>query len=258
MSGSGHRDVVVEYWDAVVRDWLSGRSPHRVRPELRRWFSAYVGSGRGAVTGDASPEPYIGPLASKHGMPRLVALGLNPGEADLAFQGPSGVFALEYQRLGGFSDWAVTEPYLREPWRSAHRRNRYHENLRTFARRWLQDPDVRSREVLVLELYPWHSDAVTSTISPDPRLIEEFVWRPLTEIDVTEVFAFGAPWYRVAQGLRLRELPTTIALNVPARRVKVFALPSGQRLVVGWQPGYNGPPGAPDVAALRAALRDRA
>jgi hypothetical protein len=62
------------------------------------------------VNVNASPEPYIGPLATRFGVPRLIALGLNPGPADLHFQGRGGVFAREYERLGGFSAWAVTEP----------------------------------------------------------------------------------------------------------------------------------------------------
>lgn len=189
-------------------------------------------------------------------MPKLVALGLNPGEADLAFQGPGGVFADEYVRLGGFSAWAVTAPYLREPWRSAHRRNRYHEHLRTFARRWLRDPNARSEDVLVFEMYPWHSDAVTAVIAPDRRVIDEFVWKPIAELHVEHVFAFGAPWSRFAERLRLPEERLVLNLAVPTRRVRVFKLASGQRLVVCWQPGYNGPPGEADVAGLREGLHD--
>ena len=40
---------------------------------------------------------------------------------------------------GSFAKWAITEPYLRRPWRDQHPRNPYHENLRTFAQRWLND-----------------------------------------------------------------------------------------------------------------------
>jgi hypothetical protein len=151
----------------------------------------------------ASPEPYIGPLRVDHGMPRLVALGLNPGRADISFQGPGGMFASEYEQLGGFSAWAVTEPYLREPWRRAKGRNRYHENLRSFARCWLEDPSIRSRDVLVFELYPWHSDAATAAMAPDADLIDEFIWRPIFEVDVDEAIAIGSDWQRVAERLAL-------------------------------------------------------
>jgi hypothetical protein len=52
---------------------------------------------------------------------------------------------------------------------------------------------------------------------PAPQLIDEFVRQPLSEIDVGEVFAFGAPWSRIADALRLPEHHTTITLNVPSR-----------------------------------------
>lgn len=254
VDGVASRDEVAAYWDEVVSEWRDGRAPDLQRPELRRWFVAYAGEGRGAVTAAASPEPYIGPLASRHGTPKLVALGLNPGKADLTFHGPGGVFAQEYARLGGFSAWAMTAPYLREPWRSAHRRNRYHENLRTFAQRWLEDPRITSKDVLVFEMYPWHSDAVTALIRPDRRTIDEFVWAPIADLDVEYVFAFGAPWSRLADRLRLNESHVSVVLNVPSRRVRVFSLATGQHLIVCWQPGYNGPPGEGDVVALRHSL----
>ena len=243
------------FWDDVVRDALAGREPHRSVPALRRWFRGYQGDGRGAVDTVASPEPYIGPLAVERGMPRLVALGLNPGRADIGFQGPGGVFAGEYEQLGGFSGWAVTEPYLREPWRGANGRNRYHENLRSFARRWLDDPSVQSRDVLALELYPWHSDAATATMAPDADLIDEFIWRPVGEIDVGEVVAIGSAWQRVAERLRLRERELEVSFTDRTRRARAFELTSGQRLVVTWHQASNSPPNALDVHALRAAVR---
>ncbi|MDX6244537.1 MAG: hypothetical protein QOE76_2260 [Frankiales bacterium] len=247
------RDDVAAHWDDVVARFFKSEDPHRNDGELAEWFSGYAGAGRGTVTTEAFPEPYLGPLSTAAGQPRVVALGLNPGEADLRFQGRDGVFAGEIAERG-FSQWAVTEPYLREPWAGAHRRNRYHEGLRTFARRWTGDPDVGSRDVLVMELFPWHSDKVTATMSPSPRLIDRFIWQPIAELDVPVVFAFGAPWRRVAGALGLPELDVASDFSTPARRLRVFALPGGQRLVVVWQAGYAGPPGAPDVALLTRAL----
>ncbi len=55
-------------------------------------------------------------------------------------------------------------------------RNPYHENLRTLARTWAEDPSLRSRDVLVLEHYPWHSDRATATMAPPTDLIDGFVW----------------------------------------------------------------------------------
>lgn len=243
------------FWDEVVRDTLAGAEPHRTDPALRRWFAGYRGVGDGAVMIDATPEPYIGPLATRHGTPRLIALGLNPGPADLRFQGRGGAFASEYERLGGFSNWAVTEPYLRDPWRAVHGPNRYHENLRAFARTWVEDPALRSRDVLVLELYPWHSDQATATMAPPTDLIDEFVWQPIAEIDVPEVIAIGSDWQRVAERIGLPERTIDVAFTDRTRRARVSELPSGQRLAVVWHRGSNSPPNARDSRALKRALR---
>jgi hypothetical protein len=108
--GGGQRDAVAAFWDEVVGDAVAGGEPHRDVASLARWFGAYRGGGRGAVDLDASPEPYIGPLATRFDEPRLIALGLNPGPADVRLQGRGGEFAREYERLGGFAAWAVTEP----------------------------------------------------------------------------------------------------------------------------------------------------
>ena len=250
----GARDSVATFWDEVVAEAAAGEAPHRTREELRRWFGAFAGEGRGAVDEMAMPEPYIGPLAQRHGDPRLVALGLNPGRSDLHFQGPDGVFAHEYGSRGGFSTWAVSEPYMRDPWLAAHGRNRYHHNLLRFAQRWLEDPSVQSRDVLVFELYPWHSEAVTATFRVDVDLVDRFIWRPIAELDAPEVFAFGAAWQRVAARLALRERAIEGSFSDRTRRARLFELPSGQRLVISWHQASNSPPSAADVHALRSAV----
>lgn len=248
------RREVASFWDDVVRSFFAGGSPHLELPELRRWFAVYAGKGRGVVTTEAFPEPYIGPLSPEAGEPRVVALGLNPGEADLAFQGRSGVFRWEIDAWGGFARWAVSAPYLREPWRSRHRHNRYHAGLRSFAQAWTGDPSVRSEDVLVLELFPWHSDKVTARMRPDLELVDRFVWAPLSEVETEVVVAFGKEWGAVAERLGLLEQAHGAHFRVPTRQLRVFELPSGQRLAVVWQPGYSGPPGPDDVGALQWAL----
>src|SRR4051812_2819172 len=110
------RTDIARFWDVTVAAFFAGRAPHQEHHDLRRWFAAYAGSSRGAVTDAAFPEPYIGPLDPAHGQPRLVALGLTPGEADLGYQGRHGVFKQEIARAGGYAAWAAPEPYLREPW----------------------------------------------------------------------------------------------------------------------------------------------
>src|SRR5437762_3196655 len=117
------RADVAAFWNRVVARFFEGGEPHVENPDLRMWRSAYSGGGAGTVTTEAFPEPYIGPLAPEDGEPRVVALGLNPGPADLNFQGRKGVFEREIQDSGSFAKWAVTEPYLRRPWRDRHPRN---------------------------------------------------------------------------------------------------------------------------------------
>ena len=72
-----------------------------------------------------------------------------------------------------------------------------------------------------------NSSAVTAPITPDRRLIDEFVWAPIADLDVEHVFAFGAPWGRVADRLGLTEQRVEVDLNVSSRRVRMFELASG-------------------------------
>jgi hypothetical protein len=245
---------IADFWDQILSSFLAGESPEVKDPSLLRWRASYDGAGRGLVTTNAFPEPYIGPLSPVVGEPSIVALGLNPGEADLEFQGRGGRFAEEISALGGYSKWAATSPYLREPWRSTHRHNRYHAGLHAFARRWTANDVARSDDVLVFELYPWHSDKVTAAMSPDPDLIRRFVWDPIAETDVDVIFGFGKDWASTATALRLPETKAQVQFTVPSRRLRTFRLPSGQLLAVVWQPGYSGPPAGADVDALRRAL----
>ena len=77
------------YWDQVIDRFLDGGPA--VPPDDRRmrsWAEAYRGRGRGAVNPHALPEPYQGALDHQ---PVAVFLALNPGQADLDFQGRSGL-----------------------------------------------------------------------------------------------------------------------------------------------------------------------
>jgi hypothetical protein len=56
---------------------------------------------------------------------------------------------------------------------------------------------------VTFELYPWHSKDVTATMPPPDDILNAFVWRPLAELPVTDVFAFGAEWARVLRRLGL-------------------------------------------------------
>ena len=112
--------AVSQLWDSVVDDFLAGRE---IRRSLKPWAESYKGKDDGAVEWDALPQLFLGPLTK----PRGVFLALNPGRADLRFQGQNGIFADEIRANGGsFSAWAASWPYLRDPWVAENGRNRHH------------------------------------------------------------------------------------------------------------------------------------
>lgn len=220
---------------------------------MENWAASFSGRGDGEVIYDAFPEPYIGNLGA--GIPVMVMLGLNPGQADLAFQGVDGVFTRQIG-TSSYSRWAAGAPYTSRDWESAKGRNVYQRNRLAFARRWHDEPDVQPEALLFVELYPWHSRRVTGSMPPPSSVLQEWIWEPLADIDVQHLFAFGKPWLHAAEKIGLgtgRELKVQWA--TPSRRAVVFPLPSGQDLVVAHQAGYAGPPGAQDAARLRMALR---
>jgi hypothetical protein len=92
--GSGDR--------SVPRRWAR----RAVGPADASMGDGVSGRGRGEVSLDAAfPEPYIGALDHR---PVGVFLGLNPGQAQLDFQGRSGLFADEIRYRGTYSAWAAT------------------------------------------------------------------------------------------------------------------------------------------------------
>jgi hypothetical protein len=189
-----------------------------------------------------------------------VILGLNPGRYDPAFQSRTGRFAQDIRRLGSYSKWVNTYPYVSEAWETSHGRNVYYSSRLAFTRRWLQAPNAYYDQLLMFELYPWHSTAVTGPIRPPSDIVDAFVWGPIAELDVAHVFAFGRDWEGVAQRLGL---PLVAALGrggepygslVPSRAVRIYELPSKQHLVVLWHSGSAGPPREDEVEALRTGL----
>ncbi|WP_446215547.1 anti-phage DNA glycosylase Brig1 [Micromonospora sp. IBHARD004] len=254
------RERVAAFWDAHIAAWLKGKDqlPSRVLD----WFDSYVGVGPGEATREGFPEPYHGDLLGLEHTPRMVVLGLNPGEFRPRFQARDGIFAKEIEQHGSYSRWTTTCPYNRPRWTLPHEmgRNRYYQARLGFTRRWLQDPSADHRELLIFECYPWHSKSITAPLKPPPEVIEEFVWQPIAELPVQDVFAFGRPWDDIAQALGLREVGklgfggTDYGSAVHSRAVRIYGLSSGQRLVVEWHSGAAGPPSAKETALLRDAL----
>ncbi len=248
------RDHAIERWDDYIQDWLARPSPPPLPAPFGEWFASYGGS----VTKEAMPEPYIGRWEA----PRMVTLGLNPGEADVSFQGRNGIFAEEIGELGCYSAWAATDPYGQPAWEDRHRINRYRRELVKFARRWTDDDDLSGADLLVVEMYPWHSKNVTATMRPPASVLDEFVWAPLAEIVVPLFFAFGAEWALMCEQLGLKQEcrwgrgGKDLGSPVKSRTVITYRLNDEQRIVVCWQQSYAGPPRAEDVTRLRAVLGD--
>ncbi|WP_146080558.1 MULTISPECIES: hypothetical protein [unclassified Pseudoclavibacter] len=245
------RARVADFWDDTIAAWLADEGVSD--PCLDDWRASYQGRGLGALQLDAMPEPYIGPFA-RGNEPAMVMLGLNPGGADVRFQGRGGSFADEV-RTSGYTAWAASGPYTSAPWEAVNGRNSYHRNRASFASRFLQR-EVAPKDLLYVELYPWHSKKLTGSIQAPHDVLNEFVWSPLSEVNTPQIFAFGAPWLRAAGAMGLGagdEL--SVSWAVPSRSARKFSLPSGQDLIVLRQRGYAGPPGAPETELLRKALR---
>jgi hypothetical protein len=250
-----HRRRVADFWDRHVASWLAGDDP--LEPPLPDWFASFAG----AVTREGFVEPYIGDLRGIETEPRMVVLGLNPGQYFPDMQARNGLFAEEIRQAGGYSAWAATHPYDREPWWSFRGgKNTYFTSRLAFTANWLQEPAVAHNDMLIFELYPWHSTAVTAPMQPPGQVIEQFVWQPVSEIDTSHVFAFGKHWANLAGRLNL---PLVARLGadgepygsqVPSRAVRVHRLPSGQQLVIEWHAGSAGPPRRDEAALLRRRL----
>lgn len=251
------RERVADFWDDVLRRWLAGDN-HLVEP-LPRWIKSYDGKGKGAVDLAHYPDPYVGDLRGIRAEPRVVVLGLNPGVGYTPLQGPSGLWA-ERIREVGYSRCFVRSPAEDlETWIRHHKTaSRFWANLVRFARRWLDTPDAGVTDILNFELYPWHSYAITAPMRPPADLIDDFIWKPVQEIDTPAVFAFGAPWFEVMEELGLPRIamfgqgaepfPEPVA---GGWKLGLFRLPSGQVVAVSSQSGYAGPPGPQRLEIMR-------
>jgi len=248
----GARGHVIERWDDYIQGWLTQPTAPALPPPFAEWFAGY----RGPVTLEAMPEPYGGQWKE----PRMVVLGINPGDADLAFQGRDGIFAREISELGSYSAWAATDRYRMPAWEGHHGINRYARAQLNFVRRWTGDEQISAADLLTVEMYPWHSKRVTAAMRPPAAVLEEYVWAPLAEVAVPLFFAFGAAWTVMCEQLGLKQEcrwgpgGKDLGSKVESRTVITYRLGTGQRVVVCWQQGYAGPPGAEDVERLRAVL----
>lgn len=258
MSAHTHRDRVADFWDEVLARWHPGDA-HLV-PPLGRWHDSYAGLGEGRVDLDHYPDPYVGDLRGVRSEPRLVFLGLNPGIGYDALQGDAGVWTRRIRDQGYSRCFRRSPAEDPDTWKAMHggKESAYWRNVIRFAQRWVDDPTASVSDLLNLELYPWHSKKIAGTMDPPRELIDRFVWQPVQEVPVQEVFAFGRAWLDVCRDLGLEELATYGPDTEPVPgsamnhwRVSLFRLPSGQLVVASSQMGSGAPPGAERVRLLR-------
>jgi len=257
-----HRVAVANFWDKVLDRWAGGED-HLIVP-LERWIASYQGAGKGAVDLGHYPDPYVGDLRGHVHEPRMVVLGLNPGIGYDQLQGPDGIWTARI-REQGYSGCFQRSP-AQDPasWIALHgRESAYWSALLRFTRRWLGDDHAGVDDVLGLELFPWHSAAVTAPMQPPPDLIDEYIWAPVSELNVPVVFALGAPWFKNVEALGLPlvtlfgkgGVPFAEPVNEQANwRVGLYELPSGQYIIVNSQSGSGQPPGPDRTSILQATL----
>lgn len=112
--------------------------------------------------------------------------------------------------------------------------------------------------MVVFEMYPWHSTAVTGPMRPDPGIVHEWVLDPVRSLDAP-VFAFGAPWLDLLPKLGLAEVDRLgvggrpYPTGVVSRTVVVYDL-DGIPLLAERHSGSAGPPSRIETEVLRSAV----
>ena len=258
-----NRQEVAEFWDNAVMDWiLEGQSspePQTTwKPPLDRWFASYNGAGRGAVDLRHFPDPFVGNILSvTNREPKILTLGLNPGIGYDELQAPTGVWAQNILQEGFSSCTARSPEGDPKSWQRVHGgRSVFWRNLVNFARRWLKDDAANFNDIMCFEMYPWHSTGLTAGMDVPSDIVKEFIFDPLAGFQSRTIFAFGAPWFRVAEKLELKVAkPPQVLDQDMGWRGGIFELPSEQHLVVSSQQGFAGPPGIARIPKLRSFLQ---
>jgi len=262
--------ALCDFWNVAIQTFLDGGSsvPRRLTP----WFDAYKGRGRGEVMVDALPEPWLGRLGPE---PRAVFLQLNPGLA-VDYQLRRGLFADEIRTCGSYSVWTASWPYQRQRnavpdpilvssnesmpsskfWGQAARFGRVRLK---FAQNWFADEALTFDDVVMFELYPWHSRGLTGSVRPPSDFIQEYIWEPIADVGTPIVFAFGASWFDELRRLDvdvLSELNGSNGLgsSVASRSVMIAQARKTRTMIVAEKhAGAAGPPRASEVPVLRSA-----
>lgn len=256
------RNALSDFWDAEIDAWLRNRQ--RVNPMLDRWFQSY----NNRPTEERSevifyPDPFVGDVRGLRKEPRIATLGINPGEAYPELQSRDGTWSdrileLGYSRCFCRSPAEDPESWLRERRRRGKHQSPFWSRLVKFAQRWLDDPSAGVADIVNFELYPWHSGKVHGSIAPASDIIHKYVFGPLSEFATNHVFAFGAPWFDLANAMGLAVIKP--AGQIPGSSPKshwtagTYEMPSRQILVVSSYSGGAGPPGAGNLPMFRRWL----
>lgn len=256
-----NRTQLAQFWDEATRAFLAGRD---LDGDLRRWAAAYTGRGDCAPDMSALAEPFLGDISLN---PRAVFLTLNPGRAAPDFQYATGRFASNIARRGSYAAWAATWPYATPAWTDVMGGNGHARAMLQFARRWHEDASLRLADVVLFELYPWHSTRFDSNrCDVDPELLREYVFEPIESFDpAVPVFAFGAPWMKLLEANADRWGMTVVDRlgspqrpwpgRSPTRRALALRTAAGRLVLTVRQQGTARPPGDSETAVLRKLAR---
>ncbi|HUZ44499.1 MAG TPA: hypothetical protein VMU63_08860 [Acidimicrobiales bacterium] len=273
----------VAQWDAIVREWMTGWPPWD--PELHLWAESHRDFTT-RINKDALPEPFIGDLRRR---PAAVLLSLNPGkpymgserwagkydlpEPDL--QSRNGRFAREIREDfgGSYAAWASRW----QDWKSltGGRANTFITSRLNFVRNWLNDGSIELDDLVLFELYPWHSARWGGGLwMPEAvgQLILSKVFIPLAILTSLETgaanrascyFAFGKAWsislgsidaFTLARGWG-RGYEERWAGASPSRSVELWVQPTvGAQVLVMYHSGGAGPPKKEEVPAIRQVV----
>jgi hypothetical protein len=117
---------------------------------------------------------------------------------------------------------------------------------------------IRRDDMLIVELYPWHSAHVTAAMHPPTDVLNHFVLG--TTRRARGHFGFDRPWWDAANELGL-ELTAALGpggmdycSTVPSRAARVYKTPSWHILMVEWHAGSAARPERAKSKSLRRAI----
>lgn len=267
-----NRTELADFWDDYIHAWVCGESEFQQWQSLQHpsligdlvtWQNSYRGSGKGALDLACFPDPYMGDLRGLISEPRLIVLGLNPGVGYSQLQGRDGLWSHRI-RTSSYSRCVDRSPPA-DPcgWLEHHQKESpYWRKMLNFGSRWCGD-DFTYQDLLNFELYPWHSSSLTAGLHCPGDIIARYVLAPISDFGCQHVFAFGKSWEHVSMNIGLKVIDRYgdgakpfPGPDCPGWTVVLFASSvMSAMIVVSWQKGYAGPPGAERLSTLKLLLQ---